>query len=263
MSMAETAPRETWASGDYRPVGAQFLPAAELLCEALRLRAGERVLDVATGTGNTALAAARRWGRVTALDLVPDLLAHARRRADAEGLTVEFLEGDAQALPLPDASFDVVTSTFGVMFAPDQARAAAELTRVVRPGGRIGLACWTPEGYMGRMLALNPKYVPPAPGHLPESRWGTRDGLAELFPAAADIATTRREVLWRFPSPAEHVRVWSEVYGPTVMALRALDEPGRAALLADLTTLVEELDTSDDDTLLMPLEYLEIVITLP
>jgi SAM-dependent methyltransferase len=251
--------QRTWATGDYRSIGARFLLAAELLCEAARLRAGEEHLDVATGTGNTALAAARRSARVTAIDLVPGLLAHATRRAEAEGLAIDFRQGDAEALPVPDASYDLVTSTFGVMFARDQAQAAAELLRVTRPGGRIALACWTPSGYMGRMLALNTKYVSPAPGTRPESRWGTADGLRELFGPGAAIEAETRELWWRFASPEEHVRAWCAAYGPTVMTLASLDTSGRESLVADLTELVHELNTGGE-TLLMPLEYLEIVI---
>ncbi|MEV0826058.1 class I SAM-dependent methyltransferase [Nonomuraea rubra] len=268
MSERETSERDglpadvqqrTWATGDYRSIGARFLLAAELLCEAARLRAGEEHLDVATGTGNTALAAARRSARVTAIDLVPELLAHAARRAEAEGLTIGFRQGDAEALPVPDAAYDLVTSTFGVMFARDQEQAAAELLRVTRPGGRIALACWTPSGYMGRMLALNTKYRSPAPGTRPESRWGTTDGLRELFGPDVAIEAGTRELWWRFSSPEEHVRAWCATYGPTVMTLESLDAAGRESLVADLTELVHELNTGDE-TVLMPLEYLEIII---
>ncbi|NUR91816.1 MAG: methyltransferase domain-containing protein [Nonomuraea sp.] len=259
MAEPETVQRRTWAIGDYRSVGARFLFAAELLAEAAGVRAEEAHLDVATGTGNTALAGARRGARVTAVDLTPDLLEHARRRAAAEGLEVGFLEGDAESLPVPSGAYDLVTSTFGVMFARDQEKAASELLRVVRPGGRIALACWTPSGYMGRMLALNSKYVAPPPGTRPESRWGTLDGLRELFGPDVRIEAERRDLWWRFSSPAEHVRAWSETYGPTVMAVEALDESGRAALVADLAELVHELNTGGE-TVLMPLEYLEIVI---
>ncbi|GAA2212084.1 class I SAM-dependent methyltransferase [Nonomuraea monospora] len=253
------AQTRTWATGDYRSIGARFLLAAELLCETAQLRAGEAHLDVATGTGNVALAGARRSARVTAIDLEPELLAHAARRAEAEGLKVDFRQGDAQALPVPDHSYDLVTSTFGVMFARDQERAAAELVRVTRPGGRIALACWTPSGYMGRMLALNTAHVPPASRAKPESRWGTMRGLRELFGAGAAIEAATRDLWWRFPSPDEHVRAWCATYGPTMVALGSLDEAGRRALVADLTALVHELN-ADGDTLLMPLEYLEIVI---
>ncbi|MFC4116788.1 class I SAM-dependent methyltransferase [Nonomuraea zeae] len=259
MSERDTLQRRTWAIGDYRFVGARFVLAAELLCEAARLRAQESHLDVATGTGNVALAAARRAARVTAVDLVPELLAHARRRAEAEALEIDFIEGNAEALPVPDGSYDLVTSTFGVMFARDQERAAAELLRVVRPGGRIALACWTPSGYMGRMLALNAAYVTPPPGTRPESRWGTIEGLRELFGPEAGIEAVPRELWWRFAGPEEHVRAWCETYGPTVVALEALDAAGRESLVADLTELVHGLNT-DGETLLMPLEYLEIVI---
>nr|SBO97283.1 Methyltransferase type 11 [Nonomuraea gerenzanensis] len=259
MPEQDDAQQRTWAIGDYRSVGARFLLAAELLCETARLRAGEEHLDVATGTGNVALAGARRAARVTAIDLEPELLAHAARRAEAEGLAVDFRHGDAEALPVPDHAYDLVTSTFGVMFARDQERAAAELVRVTRPGGRIALACWTPSGYMGRMLALNTAYVPPAPGARPESRWGTAEGLRELFGPGAEIESATRELWWRFPSPDEHVRAWCATYGPTVVTLGALDEAGRRALVSDLTELVHELN-ADGDTLLMPLEYLEIVI---
>ncbi|GAA3446386.1 class I SAM-dependent methyltransferase [Planomonospora venezuelensis] len=254
--------RAIWAAGDYRTVGAQFLLASELLTEALDLRANERLLDVATGTGNLALAAARRAAAVTALDLVPDLLGHARRRADAEGLAVAFHEGDAEDLPFPDSSFDVVTSAFGVMFARNQERAAAELMRVCRPGGRIGLATWTPDSYMGRMLELNTRYVPVPEGTHPPTRWGTREGLTELFGSGTGIHATPRTLRWRFPSPAEHAQVWAEVYGPTATAMDALGEEGRAALVGDLLALAEELNADTTGALLLPLDYLEVVVSL-
>ncbi|GAA5050317.1 SAM-dependent methyltransferase [Thermocatellispora tengchongensis] len=257
--MRQSGQRQTWTAGDYRHVGVQFLLAAEMLCEAVEIRAGEKVLDVATGTGNLALGAARRAAEVTALDLVPELIAVARDRAAAEGLEVAFREGDAEALPFEDASFDVVASTFGVMFAADQERAAAELVRVLRPGGRIGLACWTPSGYMGRMLELNTRYLPPPPGYRPPSRWGTSSGLEELFGGEADIRVTGRTLRWRFSSPEAHARVWAEVYGPTRMTAQALDDEGRAALVADLARMVTELN-QDGSTLLLPMDYLEIVI---
>jgi SAM-dependent methyltransferase len=204
-----------WAAGDYAAVGARLLLTAELLCEAVDLRAGQRVLDVACGSGNASLAAARRFCQVTGVDYVPALLERARQRAQAEGLEASFQEGDAEALAFPDASFDVVLSTCGAMFAPDQERTASELLRVCRPGGRIGMVNWVPDGYVGELFRTIGRYLPPPPGLRPPVLWGSQDRLRELFGHDVTISAPRRSFLWRWPSAEHQAEFFATFYGPT------------------------------------------------
>jgi ubiquinone/menaquinone biosynthesis C-methylase UbiE len=254
--------RQTWASGDYHMIASIIVPVSERLCDAADLRAGERVLDVATGSGNTAIAAARRLCEVTGVDYVPTLLERGRRRADAEGVRIMFKEGDAEALPEPDGAYDVVLSTFGVMFAPNQEQVARELLRVCRPGGRIGLANWTPEGWIGEMFRITSRYVPPPAGLRPPVRWGTEDGVRELFNGGlASLQAKRRSFFWRFASAEQYLDLFRTYYGPTYKAFEALDESGRRALASDLTDAVERFNRADDGTLVVPGEYLEVVVT--
>ena len=251
-----------WASGDFAVIGATLQIVGELLNEAADVRAIHRVLDVAAGSGNATLAAARRFARVTSTDYVPALLERGRRRADAEGFAnVTFEVADAEALPYPDASFDVVLSTFGVMFAPDHRRAAAELMRVCRPGGRIGLASWTPAGFLGQLLRLVAKYVPPTPGVQSPLLWGTDAHVRELFPGAAKIEHTARTFAFRYRSPEHWVDVFRNFYGPTHTAFLALDAGDQAALEADLVALLRSQNLGGGDGLVVPGEYLETVIT--
>jgi ubiquinone/menaquinone biosynthesis C-methylase UbiE len=250
-----------WATGDFSVVGNTLQIVGETLCEALDLRSGSRVLDVAAGNGNATLAAARRWTDVTSTDYVPALLDVGRRRAQAEGLSIKFQEADAEKLPFPDASFDVVMSTFGVMFTPDQERAAGELARVCKAGGKIGLANWTPGSFVGRLFKVIGKYVPPPPGISPPSLWGTKARLEELFGATAEaIHTTSREFMFRYRSPSHWVEVFSKYYGPVVKAFAALDAEKQAAFTQDLLGLLEAGNQSGDSTLVLPGEYLEVVI---
>ena len=249
----------TWASGDYAVIGTTLQLVGERLCEAVDLRAGEHVLDVAAGNGNATLAAARRFADVTSTDYVPALLDRARARADAEGLTVDFQAADAEALPFDDGRFDVALSTFGVMFTPDQARAAAELARVVRRGGRIGLACWTPDGFVGELFATTGRHVPPPAGLRPPTRWGTEAGLRELFPGAR-VRATRQVFAFRYRSPAHWLDVFRRYYGPTHRAFAALDAAGQDALAADLLALLARRNDAGADSLVVPGEYLEAVI---
>lgn len=252
----------TWASGDFAVIGTTLQIVGESLCEAVDLCAGERVLDVACGNGNATLAAARRWARVTGADYVPELLAKARQRARAEGLSVELCEADAEALPFGDAAFDVVLSTFGVMFAPDQVRAAGELARVCRSGGRIGLANWTPEGFIGDLFGVVGRYVPPPPALAPPSLWGKREHLATLFgDAASKIEVARKEFVFRYESSAHFIEVFRAFYGPTHRAFAALDDDGRAALAADIDALLHVYDRGGGRALIVPGEYLEVVVT--
>ena len=258
----KTRQRGAWSSGDYAVVGTTLQIVGEDLCEALDVRAGQKVLDVAAGNGNVSLAAARRWCEVVATDYVPALLDRARQRADAERLAIEFREADAEALPFPDASFDVVVSTFGVMFTPDQDRAATELLRVCKHGGKIGLANWTPEGFIGQLFKTIGKHVPPAPGARSPALWGTRPRLAELFEAhAASIKSAQRNFVFRYRSPEHWLEVFKSYYGPVLKAFAALQPEAQAALQRDLMSLIAQFNRSGDGSMVVPGEYLEIVIT--
>jgi SAM-dependent methyltransferase len=254
--------QQTWASGDYATVAALIVPMAEGLAQNAGLRAGDRVLDVATGSGNAALAAARCGCEVTGIDYVPALLERARARAAAEALEIEFAEGDAEHLAFPDASFDAVLSCLGVMFAPDQERAAAELVRVCRPGGTIGLVNWTPAGFIGQMLRTVGKHVPPPAGVRPPSQWGTEERLRELLGGAVSrLDIQRRTFAFRFRSPDAFATFFRDNYGPVHKAFGALDEPGRERLYDDLTALAREHDREEGPSVAMPAEYLEVVAT--
>lgn len=251
-----------WASGDFAVIGATLQIVGELVTEAADVRAVHKVLDVAAGSGNATLAAARRFANVTSTDYVPALLERGRRRADAEGFAnVAFEVADAEALPYADASFDVVLSTFGVMFAPDHQRAAAELMRVCKPGGRIGLANWTPAGFLGQLLRVVAKYVPPAPGLQSPLLWGTKAHVSELFPGATNIEHTTRMFAFRYRSPEHWVEIFRNFYGPTYTAFLALDADGQADLEADLVVLLRSQDQGNGNGLVVPGEYLETVIT--
>ncbi len=255
--------RAAWSAGDYAVVGTTLQIVGEQLCEALDLRSGQKVLDVAAGNGNVALAAARRWCDVIATDYVPALLDRARERADAERLDIEFREADAEALPFADDRFDAVVSTFGVMFTADHERAAAEMVRVCRPGGKIGMANWTPEGFIGQLFKTIGAYVPPAPGAKPPSAWGNRARLAEMFEAnASSISAAQRHFVFRYRSPEHWVQVFRSWYGPVLKAFASLEPPARKALNDDLIALIGRFNRSGDDTMVVPGEYLEVVITL-
>lgn len=251
-----------WASGDYAIVGTTLQIVGEQLCETLDLRPWQKVLDVAAGNGNATLAAARRWCQVTSTDYVPALLERARERAAAERLEVAFQEADAEALPFADGSFDVVVSTFGVMFTPDQPRAAAELARVCRSGGRIGLANWTPEGFIGQLFKTLGKHLPPPAGARSPALWGTRAGLEELFgERAASIRAEPRHFLFRYRSPEHWLQVFRTFYGPMLKAFAALAPEAQAALAEDLLALAVRFNRSADESLVVPGEYLEVVVT--
>jgi ubiquinone/menaquinone biosynthesis C-methylase UbiE len=262
LAAVKTRQHGAWASGDYAVIGSTLQIVGEDLCEALDVRAGQKVLDVAAGNGNVSLAAARRWCEVTATDYVPALLHRARARAEADGLSLEYREADAEALPFPDASFDVVVSTFGVMFTPDQDRAAAELVRVCRRGGKIGLANWTPEGFIGQLFKTMGRHLPPPAGVLPPSLWGTRPRLAEMFEAgAASIKAESRNFVFRYRSAEHWLEVFKTFYGPTLKAFAALEPRARTALANDLLALVSRFNRSGDGTMVVPSEYLQVVIT--
>ena len=251
----------TWASGDYQMIATQIQIVSELLIEALDVHSTELVLDVATGSGNAAIAAARRGCTVIGLDYVPALLDRARRRTEAEGLEIEFVEGDAEALPFDDGSFDVVSSVFGSMFAPDQERTASELARVCRSGGRIGIVAHTPEGFIGQLFKTNARHVPPPAGLRSPIQWGTEERLRELFgDSIAEIHVEKRNYIFRDRSPQAYVEYWRRYYGPTLKAFEAVGEAGRAALESDLLDLIARFNRADDGTMVVPNEYLETVI---
>ena len=250
-----------WASGDFAVIGTTLQIVGELLCEAVDVQAGERVLDVAAGNGNATLAAARRFAAVTSTDYVPALLESGRRRAQAEGFDVAFKVADAEDLPYPDASFNVVLSTFGVMFAPDHRQSARELMRVCRPGGRIGLASWTPAGFLGDLFRTVAKYVPPVPGVQSPLLWGTDAHLRTLFPGVAKIEHTPRYFAFRYQSAEHFVDVFRTFYGPVHKAFLGLDATGQAALEADLLALLRRANSGGERGLVVQAEYLETVIT--
>jgi len=261
LAAVKTRQQAAWSTGNYAVVGTTLQIVGENLCEALDLRSGARVLDVAAGNGNASLAAARRWCDVTSTDYVGSLLESGRARAQAEGHSINFQEADAENLPFADASFDAVLSTFGVMFTPNQEKAAAELARVCKPGGRIGLANWTPESFIGQLFKTIGKYIPPAPGVKSPALWGTKARLEELFgKTAKEIRTVSREFTFRYRSPAHWIEVFRTYYGPMNKTYGALDAGKQAAFTRDLLALMERGNRSGDGTLVLPSEYLEVVI---
>lgn len=250
-----------WSTGNYAVVGTTLQIVGEQLCEAMDLRSGSTVLDVAAGNGNASLAAARRWCDVTSTDYVPSLLESGRARAQAEGLTLTFQEADAENLPFADGAFDYVMSTFGVMFTPNQTRAASEMARVCRSGGRIGLASWTPDSFIGQLFKTIGTYIPPAAGVKPPSLWGTKERIDELFAdSASDITVTRRDFVFRYQSPVHWLEVFRTYYGPMNKTFAALDADRQAAFTEDLLRLMERDNRSGDETLVLPSAYLEVVI---
>lgn len=251
----------TWASGDYAVIGTSLQIVGETLAEAADIRAGERVLDVAAGNGNATLAAARRHADVTSTDYVACLLDKGRERARAEGLPVNFEVADAEALPFDPASFDAVLSTFGAMFTPDQPRVASELLRVTRPGGRIGLANWTPMSFIGHVFKVIGAHVPPPAGLEPPALWGRREHLAELFGPGVLISAQERVFNFRYRSPAHWIQVFRDFYGPTHKAFATLDAQGQHALERDLTALLVQRNVGGASSLVVPSEYLEVIVT--
>ena len=257
----KTRQHGAWSSGDYAVVGTTLQIVGEELCEALDIRAGQKVLDVAAGNGNASLAAARRWCDVTSTDYVPALLARGKLRADADGMKITFEEADAEALPFSDGSFDAVVSTFGVMFTPNQDRAAAELARVCRRGGKIGLANWTPEGFIGQVFKTLGKYLPSPAGARSPALWGTEARLKEMFDASiGTIRAERRHFMFRYRSPEHFLDIFKNYYGPMLKAFAALDAANQQKLHQDLIALIDTMNRADDGTMIVPSEYLEVVI---
>jgi len=262
LTAVKTRQQGAWSSGDYAVVGTTLQIVGETLCEALDLRAGQKVLDVAAGNGNVTLAAARRWCEVVSTDYVPALLERGRERAAAERLTVEFREADAEALPFPDASFDAVVSTFGVMFTADQDKAAAELVRVCKPGGKIGLANWTPDGFIGQVFKTIGKHMPPPAGVKSPALWGTGARITELFGAqASSIQFEQREFVFRYRSAQHWLDVFKTYYGPLLKTFGAIDPKVQTALTEDLFALIKRFNRSGDATMVVPSEYIEVVVT--
>ena len=262
LAVIKARQQAAWSSGNYAVVGTTLQIVGEELCEALDLGAGRKVLDVAAGNGMVSLAAARRWCNVVSTDYVASLLERGRARALAEGLSIEFKEADAEALPFADGSFDVVVSTFGVMFTPNQDKAAAELLRVCKSGGQIGLTNWTPDGFIGQMFKTLGKYLPPPAAAKSPLLWGTRARLTEMFgPASTWIKTEPRHFNFRYRSAEHFVEVFRTYYGPMLKAFSALEVPQQTRLEKDLYDLIARMNKAGDGTMVVPSEYLEVVIT--
>ena len=262
LAAMKTKQQAAWSSGDYAVIGTTLQIVGEQLCETLDLRSGQKVLDVAAGNGNVTLAAARRWCDVVSTDYVASLLERGRTRAGAEGLTVAFKEADAENLPFADGTFDAVVSTYGVMFTPNQNQAARELLRVCKSGGKIGLANWTPDGFIGQLFKVLGKYLPPPTGAKSPALWGTRARLTEMFEAgAAAISAGPRHFVFRYRSPEHFVDLFKAYYGPVHKAFAALDAANQKGLREDMLALIGKMNKADDGTMVVPSEYLEVVVT--
>jgi SAM-dependent methyltransferase len=262
LAALKTRQQIAWSSGDYAVVGTTLQIVGEQLCEALDLRAGQKVIDVAAGNGNATLAAAHRWCEVTSTDYVPGLLERGRARASAEGLTITFREADAEALPFAGGTFDAVVSTFGVMFTPDQDQAATEMLRVCKSGGKIGLANWTPDSFVGQIFKTIGKYIPPPAGVKSPALWGTRGRLVDMFgPGAVSVETEPHVFCMRYRSADHFLDVFRTYYGPMLKAFAALDEAGQDGLKDDLHALIARMNKASDGTMVVPSEYLEVVVT--
>jgi ubiquinone/menaquinone biosynthesis C-methylase UbiE len=261
LKAVKTKQHAAWSSGDYALIGVTLQIVGEQLAEAMDLRAGQTVLDIAAGNGNATLAAARRGCDVTSTDYVESLLARGRKRAEADGLSVDFRVADAEQLPFEDRSFDAVVSTFGAMFSPDQDSTATEMLRVCRSGGKIGLANWTPGGFIGQMFKVIGKHLPPPAGVKSPALWGTSEWMEKAFRAsAANIVTEPRMFNFHYRSPQHFLDTFRTYYGPMLKAFEALDAAGQKGLARDLLALIGELNTAKDGTIVVPGEYLEVVI---
>jgi len=253
--------QNVWASGDFSIVAWNTLYIGEKLCEAVDFRAGQKILDVATGSGNTALSAARRFGEVTGIDYVPALIEKAKERSAIDKLPVDFRVADCENMPFPDGSFDVVLSTFGSMFAPDHEKAAQELLRVCKPNGKIGLANWSPEGFWGEIFRLRGKYIPPEENLKPPGEWGTEQRIKELFENhTSEIKINKRTALFRYKSVEHFIEFFKTYFGPILKTFEALDEQQQNQYQKDIEQKVIQFNQSGDNTVVIPAEYLEIVM---
>jgi ubiquinone/menaquinone biosynthesis C-methylase UbiE len=251
-----------WSSGNYAIIGTTLQIVGEQLAEAIDLRAGQKVLDIAAGNGNATLAAARRWCDVTSTDYVETLLKSGTKRAEAEGLPITFQKADAEDLPFSDASFDAVLSTFGAMFSPDQTRTASEMLRVCKSGGRIGLANWTPGGFIGQIFKVIGKHLPPPAGLKSPLLWGTREWLDKTFGAeSSSLIVEPRMFIFRYRSAEHFLDMFRDYYGPMLKAFEALGETGSTALAHDIVDLIGQSNRSGDATMVVPGEYVEVVVT--
>jgi ubiquinone/menaquinone biosynthesis C-methylase UbiE len=253
--------QSAWASGDYAVVGSALQSVGEELCESLNLAQDARVLDVAVGNNHASLAAARRWCEVTATDIASDVANRGRQRMAAQNLGVRFIEADAEALPFGDQSFDAVVSTFGAMFSPDQDRAASEMIRVCRRGCQVGIANWTPEGFIGRLFAILARHAPPGVEARSPFQWGTAARLEELFAAYGSVWITRKKVVFRYKTPADWVEKFRASYVPALTAFAQLDAADRRALRAELIELIGQCNRANDSTMVVDAEYLEVIVT--
>lgn len=258
----KTKQKATWGSGDYGRIGITLQITGESLCEAMDIRSGQSVLDVAAGNGNASLAAAHRFCKVVSTDYVPSLLEQSRNRAAAEKLAIDYREADAENLPFDDASFDNVVSTFGVMFAPNQGQAASELIRVCKRGGKIGLANWTPDGFAGQVFKTISRHVQPPPGVNPPVAWGTEAFLEKQFGSrVSKIKMKTRQFTFRYHTPEHWLDIFSTYYGPLLKAFQALDKAAGATLRNDIVSLIGQHNRATDGTMVVPSDYLEIVIS--
>jgi ubiquinone/menaquinone biosynthesis C-methylase UbiE len=261
LSAVKAKQQMAWGSGDYAMVGTTLQIVGEMLCESVDLRSDQKVLDVAAGNGNATLAAARRFADVTSTDYVGALLERGKQRAAAERLSVRFQEADAEALPFQDESFDVVLSTFGVMFTPNQEQAAAEMMRVVKHGGKIGLANWTPDSMIGQLFKIIGKYMPPAAGVKSPALWGTKGHLEAMFGMQCHIAIKAKQFTFRYKAPEHWLEIFKNYYGPVLKTFAAVDPETRLALEEDIMALLARCNTAKDGTLVAPSDYLEVVVT--
>lgn len=260
MTALKNRQQQAWATGDFSVLAVKIILVSEQLCEAVDLRPGQKVLDVASGSGNTALAAARRECEVTGIDYVESLVERASLRAATERLPITFQVGDAEDLRFPDDSFDAVLSTFGAMFAPYQEKTAQEMLRVCRSGGKIGLANWTPDSFIGEMFRVTSRYVPPPPNLKPPTLWGTEERLRELFGnQIRSLNTTRRTFTFRFRSPEQWLDFHRSYFGPLMKVYELLENDKRARLSQDLLELVQRYNRSGDTSVILPSDYLEVV----
>lgn len=253
--------QQVWGSGDYSQVGSTIQITGEELCESMDLHSGQSVLDVAAGNGNATMAAARRFCEVTSTDYVESLLNQSKHRAQANSFSINYQQADAEDLPFDDESFDNVMSTFGVMFTPNQQQSASELMRVCKKGGKIGMANWTPDGFIGQLFKIIGQYNPPPPGVSSPANWGTQEFLQQQFGAqAANIQINEKNYSFRYKSPQHWLEVFKNYYGPTLKTFEMLEAPQAESLETEIYALLDQFNTATDGTLVVPSKYVEVII---